>query len=198
MGEGGSRGLVLRVLPPIFPQGSDPPAGCWWIQVKIRLFIWQWYMKPQKIRIKTRMPRVIWYAQTRFALMNYSMLSRHTYTDIPCKGTWYNPTISWSSWSWSISWPSSWSIRRGGSGPLHVSRGSSGNPLHEAWLEAGQQVWGYEDMNHFYDHDQAGYPLTEDMNGFQQEGVGRMDATIHNGQRWAGYHKVVMMEQKCK
>merc|ERR1719285_149765 len=45
---------------------------------------------------------------------------------------------------------------RGGSGPLHVSRGSSGNPLHEAWLEAGQQ---------------AGYPLTEDMNGFQQEGA---------------------------
>ena len=144
MGEGGSRGLVLRVLPSIFPQGSDAPAGCWWIQVKIRLFIWQWYMKPQKIRIKTRMPRVIWYAQTRFALMNYSMLSRHTYTDIPYKGTWYNPTISWSSWSWSISWPSSWSIRRGGSGPLHVSRGSSGNPLHEAWLEAGQQVRGYE------------------------------------------------------
>ena len=31
--------------------------------------------------------------------------------------------------------------------------------------------------------EQAGYPLTEDMNGFQQEGVGRMDATIHRGQR---------------
>jgi len=59
---------------------------------------------------------------------------------------------------------------RGGSGPLHVSRGSSGNPLHEAWLEAGQQ---------------AGYPLTDDMNGFQQEGVGRMDASIHQGQRWS-------------
>ena len=33
---------------------------------------------------------------------------------------------------------------------------------------------------------QAGYPLTEDMNGFQQEGGGRMDATIHKGQRWVG------------
>jgi len=53
---------------------------------------------------------------------------------------------------------------RGGDGPLHVSRGNSGNPLHEAWLAAGVQ---------------AGYPLTEDMNGYQQEGVGRMDATIH-------------------
>jgi choline dehydrogenase len=47
---------------------------------------------------------------------------------------------------------------------LQVSRGTSGNPLHEAWLTAGQQ---------------AGYPLTEDMNGYQQEGVGRMDATIY-------------------
>ena len=59
---------------------------------------------------------------------------------------------------------------RGGDGPLHVSRGSSGNPLHEAWLLAGQQ---------------AGYPLTEDMNGYQQEGVGEMDATIHQGKRWS-------------
>ena len=59
---------------------------------------------------------------------------------------------------------------RGGDGPLRVSRGTSGNPLHEAWLTAGQQ---------------AGYPLTSDMNGFQQEGVGRMDATIYNGRRWS-------------
>ena len=59
---------------------------------------------------------------------------------------------------------------RGGDGPLHVSRGTSGNPLHEAWLTAGVQ---------------AGYPLTDDMNGYQQEGVGRMDATIYKGRRWS-------------
>ena len=29
---------------------------------------------------------------------------------------------------------------RGGDGPLRVSRGTSGNPLHEAWLTAGQQA----------------------------------------------------------
>jgi len=57
---------------------------------------------------------------------------------------------------------------RGGDGPLHVSRGDMGNPLHAAWLKAGQE---------------AGYPLTDDMNGYQQEGVGRMDATIHKGFR---------------
>ncbi|WP_159712764.1 choline dehydrogenase [Geminicoccus flavidas] len=57
---------------------------------------------------------------------------------------------------------------RGGDGPLSVWRGTSNNPLFDAWLEAGQQ---------------AGYPFTADMNGFQQEGVGRMDMTIRNGRR---------------
>ena len=61
-------------------------------------------------------------------------------------------------------------LYRGGSGPLHVSRGHSGNPLHEAWLAAGQQ---------------AGYPLTQDINGYQQEGVGRFDMTVHKGMRWS-------------
>ncbi|KAB0397640.1 hypothetical protein E2I00_011415, partial [Balaenoptera physalus] len=32
---------------------------------------------------------------------------------------------------------------------------------------------------------EAGYPLTEDMNGFQQEGFGWMDMTIHEGKRWS-------------
>ncbi len=59
---------------------------------------------------------------------------------------------------------------RGGDGPLHVSVGRCDNPLYHAWMEAGQQ---------------AGYPFTEDMNGFQQEGVGRMDMTVHQGKRWS-------------
>lgn len=59
---------------------------------------------------------------------------------------------------------------RGGRGPLHVSRGKTNHPLHRAFLEAAQE---------------AGYPLTEDMNGFQQEGFGWMDMTIHQGKRWS-------------
>ena len=59
---------------------------------------------------------------------------------------------------------------RGGDGPLNVSVGPCDNPLYHAWIEAGQQ---------------AGYPLTEDMNGYQQEGVGRMDMTVHQGRRWS-------------
>nr|XP_056719453.1 choline dehydrogenase, mitochondrial [Euleptes europaea] len=59
---------------------------------------------------------------------------------------------------------------RGGNGPLHVSRGKTNNPLHHAFLAATQQ---------------AGYPFTDDMNGFQQEGFGWMDMTIHQGLRWS-------------
>ncbi|CAD7685086.1 unnamed protein product [Nyctereutes procyonoides] len=59
---------------------------------------------------------------------------------------------------------------RGGRGPLHVSRGRTDHPLHRAFLDAARQ---------------AGYPLTDDVNGFQQEGFGWMDRTIHRGKRWS-------------
>lgn len=57
---------------------------------------------------------------------------------------------------------------RGGDGPLSVWRGTSTNPLFDAWMKAGVE---------------AGYPFTPDMNGYQQEGIGRMDMTIRNGRR---------------
>ncbi|WP_374437160.1 choline dehydrogenase [Tabrizicola sp.] len=59
---------------------------------------------------------------------------------------------------------------RGTSGPLHVSRGSRENPLFDAFIEAGRQ---------------AGYPVTQDYNGQQQEGFGPFEATIHKGRRWS-------------
>src|SRR6476661_3773590 len=59
---------------------------------------------------------------------------------------------------------------RGGSGPLFVTTGSSKNPLYRAFIEAGRQ---------------AGYPVTEDMNGHQQEGLGWMDMTTYKGRRWS-------------
>lgn len=57
---------------------------------------------------------------------------------------------------------------RGGDGPLSTAYGTLNNPLHHAWLEAAQQ---------------AGYALTEDYNGFRQEGFGRMDMTVRDGTR---------------
>jgi choline dehydrogenase len=57
---------------------------------------------------------------------------------------------------------------RGDAGKLRVRCGTLDNPLHRAWLEAGRQ---------------AGYPLTPDVNGFQQEGIGRLDMSVGDGQR---------------
>lgn len=59
---------------------------------------------------------------------------------------------------------------RGKSGPLHVTRGPRNNPLTRAFVEAGRQ---------------AGYPVTGDYNGEQQEGFGPFDATIWKGRRWS-------------
>ena len=52
----------------------------------------------------------------------------------------------------------------GGEGPVSVTTPKSGNnPLFHAMVEAGVQ---------------AGYPRTDDLNGYQQEGFGPMDRTV--------------------
>ncbi|WP_066778470.1 choline dehydrogenase [Sphingomonas sp. CCH5-D11] len=58
----------------------------------------------------------------------------------------------------------------GSEGPLTISGGESDSPFHDALIEAGRQ---------------AGYPVTENFNGAEQEGFGRYDLTISNGQRWS-------------
>src|SRR4051794_14635899 len=57
---------------------------------------------------------------------------------------------------------------RGGSGPLVLERGPATSPLFGAFFEAVQQ---------------AGYPLTEDVNGYRQEGFAPFDRNIHKGRR---------------
>jgi choline dehydrogenase len=59
-------------------------------------------------------------------------------------------------------------VYRGNRGKLHTRYGTLQNPLHSAWLAAGRE---------------AGYPHTADVNGFQQEGFGRMDMTVGGGRR---------------
>jgi choline dehydrogenase len=58
----------------------------------------------------------------------------------------------------------------GGDGPLKVSKAASPNPIYSAAIVAGGE---------------AGHPLTKDFNGFQQEGFGPYQLTIHDGQRWS-------------
>ncbi|WP_251978402.1 choline dehydrogenase [Salinicola avicenniae] len=60
----------------------------------------------------------------------------------------------------------------GGDGPLSVATPKAdNNPLYQAFIDAGVE---------------AGYPRTEDLNGYQQEGFGPMDrTTTPNGRRAA-------------
>ncbi|MGN6870881.1 MAG: choline dehydrogenase [Solirubrobacteraceae bacterium] len=57
---------------------------------------------------------------------------------------------------------------RGSDGPQILERGPATNPLFKAFFEAVQQ---------------AGYPLTDDVNGYRQEGFAAFDRTIHRGRR---------------
>jgi choline dehydrogenase len=57
---------------------------------------------------------------------------------------------------------------RGHSGPLVLERGPAKSPLFGAFFEAVQQ---------------AGYPLTEDVNGYRQEGFAPFDRNVHRGRR---------------
>ena len=59
---------------------------------------------------------------------------------------------------------------RGTDGPLYVKRGLRKNPLYQAFIEAGRQ---------------AGYPVSSDYNGSQQEGFADMQMTVHDGLRWS-------------
>ncbi|MBQ4809957.1 choline dehydrogenase [Pseudoalteromonas luteoviolacea] len=58
---------------------------------------------------------------------------------------------------------------RGGEGPIGVNNGNNMvNPLYRAFIEAGKE---------------AGYPVTSDYNGEQQEGFGPMHMTVKDGIR---------------
>jgi choline dehydrogenase len=59
---------------------------------------------------------------------------------------------------------------RGRHGLLQTQYGTLDNPLHEAWMKAGEQ---------------AGYVRTGDYNGYRQEGFDRMSMTVKDGVRWS-------------
>ena len=57
---------------------------------------------------------------------------------------------------------------RGDRGPLGVTRGDFENPLYDAFIESGKQ---------------AGQGYSDDLNGYNPEGVARFDATKRHGRR---------------
>ena len=75
---------------------------------------------------------------------------------------------------------------RGKSGPLHVTRGKRDNPLVQAFVEAGRQ---------------AGYGVTDDYNGYRQEGFGPFDMTVWRGRRWSAanaYLRPALRRANCE
>ena len=62
---------------------------------------------------------------------------------------------------------------RGGSGPLILERGPAATPLFQAWFKAAQE---------------AGYSLTDDVNGYRQEGFAMFDRNIHRSRRLTAAH----------
>ena len=59
---------------------------------------------------------------------------------------------------------------RGAGGPLHVHRADPQDPITLAFIKAGQE---------------AGYPITNDVSGYCQEGFGVSDRTVFKGERWS-------------
>ncbi|MDX6451767.1 MAG: choline dehydrogenase [Gaiellaceae bacterium] len=57
---------------------------------------------------------------------------------------------------------------RGGDGPLQLERGPADGPLFGAFFDAVEE---------------AGYPLTSDVNGYRQEGFAKFDRNIRKGRR---------------
>ncbi len=76
---------------------------------------------------------------------------------------------------------------RGGDGPQNTSNGNNmKNPLYRAFIEAGVE---------------AGYIRSDDVNGYCQEGFGRMDMTVKDGVRWStanAYLKPAMRRPNLK
>jgi len=58
---------------------------------------------------------------------------------------------------------------KGVGGPINLTTPECDNPLFDAFFAAVQQ---------------AGYPITDDINGYQQEGFSKFDATIYRSRRW--------------
>lgn len=59
---------------------------------------------------------------------------------------------------------------RGKSGPLHMERGPVKNPLFGAFFKAVKE---------------AGHPITQDVNGYQQEGFAAFDRNVKRGRRYS-------------
>ena len=81
------------------------------------------------------------------------------------------PTACPTSSAWRTAWPPTADDPfRGHGGPLTLERGPATNPLFQAFFEATVE---------------AGYPRTDDVNGYRQEGFAPFDRNVRRGRRWS-------------
>jgi choline dehydrogenase len=71
----------------------------------------------------------------------------------------------------------------GFTGPLFLETGPCQNPLIQAFFQATQE---------------AGYALTDDVNGYQQEGFGPFDRNIHRGRRLSAARAYFASDSKIR
>lgn len=69
----------------------------------------------------------------------------------------------------------------GDAGPVRITRVSALHPIDEAFLEAGEQ---------------AGYVRSDDLNGYRQEGFGRLDINVDRGVRASAAHAFLRPARK--
>ncbi len=72
---------------------------------------------------------------------------------------------------------------RGADGPLATLKGEAKGALAHAFIEAGRQ---------------AGYAVSDDLNGERQEGFGRFDMTVKDGVRWSAANAYLRPAMKRK
>ncbi|MFN3643582.1 MAG: choline dehydrogenase [Gemmobacter sp.] len=70
-------------------------------------------------------------------------------------------------------WEGGESAFRGGAGPIHVRKGRFPSPLYQSFIDAGVE---------------AGFPLSDDLNGPQPEGMGHLQMNVQDGVRASTAH----------
>jgi len=159
-------------------------AGPWdrhpWIQIPLgwgkitqnRLFDWMYFTEPEPalrgLRMECSRGKVIG-GSSSINAMGYVRGHRGDYDRWAAQGL--------GEWSYAHvlpyfrrqeSWEGGASLYRGGDGPVTTRETRYQDPMVDGWIAAGVAL---------------GHPVTEDYNGAQQEGFGRLQVTIRNGRR---------------
>jgi 4-pyridoxate dehydrogenase len=169
--EGGATVLLLEAGPPDRHPYISIPLGMGRMHDKA-MFDWGYETEPEpnlnNRRIEAMRGKVLG-GSSSINVMAYTRGNRGDYDRWAQKGA--------RGWSYADvlpyfrrceTWQNGEDLWRGGAGPIGTEFAKTRDPVYDAWLEAAKA---------------AGFPVTDDYNGKQQEGFGRGQYTIRNGYR---------------